>query len=113
MLNSWFEFQAVPKVNAVRPTTKISPGGGVRDRGDNTRLEELSNQNFELKVANEGLEKEKDFYYGKLRDIEVICQETDDNPIIQKILDILYATEVRNHTYTYNTYNISFASVLY
>lgn len=43
----------------------------------------------------EGLEKERDFYFGKLRDIEVICQESDDgNPMIQKILDILYATEV-------------------
>lgn len=43
----------------------------------------------------EGLEKERDFYFGKLRDIEVMCQECEDgNPLIQKILDVLYATEV-------------------
>lgn len=44
----------------------------------------------------EGLEKERDFYFGKLRDIEVICQEVvdEDNPLVSKILDILYATEV-------------------
>lgn len=47
---------------------------------------------FQLVV--DGLEKERDFYFGKLRDIEVMCQENEDgNPIIQKILDVLYATE--------------------
>ena len=52
-------------------------------------------QQHESQVA--GLEKERDFYYQKLRDIEMICQEPEfeANPYIQKILDILYATEVR------------------
>lgn len=52
---------------------------------------------MELKITIDGLEKERDFYFGKLRDIEVLCQEADKNPIIQKILEILYATEVRSH----------------
>ena len=45
----------------------------------------------------EGLEKERDFYFGKLRDIEVQCQEEEDAPagsVIEKIRAILYATEV-------------------
>lgn len=50
-------------------------------------------------MSLEGLEKERDFYFGKLRDIEVMCQDCDNNghppPIVQKILEVLYATEVR------------------
>lgn len=51
---------------------------------------------MELKLTVDGLEKERDFYFGKLRDIELICQEPDseNHPILSKIMDILYATEV-------------------
>ena len=44
-----------------------------------------------------GLEKERDFYYQKLRDVEMICQEPECESMshIQKILEILYATEVK------------------
>ena len=50
-----------------------------------------------MRLNLEGLEKERDFYFSKLRDIEILCQEADEaetSPIITKILDILYATEV-------------------
>ena len=51
-----------------------------------------------MKLTVEGLEKERDFYFGKLRDIEVLCQEPDaaELQITKNILDILYATEVRD-----------------
>lgn len=54
-------------------------------------------QLIDLKLTVDGLEKERDFYFGKLRDIELICQEneSENNPGLSKIVGILYATEVR------------------
>ena len=60
---------------------------------------ELQQQNLvlmtevnEMKTTLDGLEKERDFYFGKLRDIEVLCQEyeSENLPALKKILDILY-----------------------
>ncbi|KAF2879339.1 hypothetical protein ILUMI_26850 [Ignelater luminosus] len=83
--------KAMPKVNAVKPTAKPTT---IPNRGDANKVDELANQILELKMSVEGLEKERDFYFGKLRDIEVMCQENDENnPLIQRILDVLYATE--------------------
>nr|XP_034835677.1 microtubule-associated protein RP/EB family member 1 isoform X4 [Maniola hyperantus] len=65
-------------------------------KGDSKLVDELNHQINELKATVDGLEKERDFYFGKLRDIEVICQEMEEQqnaPIVPKILDILYATE--------------------
>lgn len=47
-----------------------------------------------LNAEKEGLEKERDFYFAKLRDIEVLCQEHENQPTIKSIMEILYATEV-------------------
>ncbi|XP_031349462.1 microtubule-associated protein RP/EB family member 1 isoform X2 [Photinus pyralis] len=88
------KIKPVPKVNAVKPTTKPNSGLGMTNRGDAVKVEEMANQIMDLKISIDGLEKERDFYFGKLRDIEVMCQESDEqHPLIQKILDVLYATE--------------------
>lgn len=58
--------------------------------------EALTNENGDLRLAVEGLEKERDFYFGKLRDIEILLQSLEDaeaNPLAQSIFKILYATE--------------------
>lgn len=49
-----------------------------------------------LKSTIHDMEKERDFYFGKLRSIELICQEKEDegDPTLLRIMDILYATDV-------------------
>ncbi|XP_077949159.1 microtubule-associated protein RP/EB family member 3 isoform X1 [Gasterosteus aculeatus] len=69
----------------VRKTSHVTRNGDVE-------LIELNQQLLDLKLNLDGLEKERDFYFGKLRDIELLCQDKD-NPILNKILDVLYATE--------------------
>ncbi|CAH1254498.1 MAPRE3 [Branchiostoma lanceolatum] len=83
---------------APRPVMHKSPaqhsriGGGG---GDNAQVAELNQQLIEIRMTVEGLEKERDFYFGKLRDIEVICQEheAENHPALGKIMEVLYATE--------------------
>ncbi|XP_037913124.1 microtubule-associated protein RP/EB family member 1 isoform X4 [Hermetia illucens] len=78
--------------------TKKSAGdsNATNNSATSQQIEELSNQIMDMRLNLEGLEKERDFYFSKLRDIEILCQDVDDaepNPLVQKILDILYATE--------------------
>lgn len=44
----------------------------------------------------QALEKERDFYFGKLREVEMLCQEQEEDGKIEtvKVLEVLYATEV-------------------
>ncbi|KAG8131511.1 hypothetical protein E2320_009436 [Naja naja] len=46
-------------------------------------------------LGSGGTEKERDFYFGKLRNIELICQENEgeSDPVLQRIVEILYATD--------------------
>ncbi|XP_070134058.1 microtubule-associated protein RP/EB family member 1 isoform X6 [Drosophila bipectinata] len=96
--------KVVPRTNNVAPPSRMAAGNSTgtvkkNDAGNsvsNQQIEEMSNQVMDMRINLEGLEKERDFYFSKLRDIEILCQEADDgeaHPLIQKILDILYATE--------------------
>jgi len=62
----------------------------------------------------DGLEKERDFYFGKLRDIEVICQEEGNagTPLSESVLVVLYATEVLLH-YPFYTHIHDFLSFFF
>ncbi|OVA02060.1 EB1 [Macleaya cordata] len=70
-----------PVVKTARPT---SSGGPAYDE-----------QITELKLSVDSLEKERDFYFAKLRDIEILCQspEIDNLPVVSAIQRILYATD--------------------
>ncbi|CAD5118886.1 DgyrCDS7562 [Dimorphilus gyrociliatus] len=93
---------AAPKANSgARPAAAVKPipvsnDNSVSNNG-NAKVDELQKENDDMRQTIEGLEKERDFYFGKLRDIEVICQEFENEEghqsIVKKIFDILYATE--------------------
>ena len=47
-----------------------------------------------MKLTIDGLEKERDFYFGKLREIEILCQQADQSAeVVQSVLRIMYATD--------------------
>jgi len=83
-------------------SSKSSLNNGTNGNHTNGHINvELQQENLrmvaevnEIKSTLDGLEKERDFYFGKLRDIEVLCQEyeSDNLPVVKKILEILYAT---------------------
>ncbi|RHY05651.1 hypothetical protein DYB37_004053 [Aphanomyces astaci] len=96
------------KASAKPPGAPVSvekeKAGGFRDSAASSKeLEESIRENEELNEANgilrgqiEGLEKERDFYFGKLRDIESMLQELDESQhtdVIKKIFEVLYAAE--------------------
>ena len=57
--------------------------------------ENAEKQIAELKMNCDTLEKERDFYFGKLRSIEVYCDhfEGQANPVVSDIQKILFATD--------------------
>jgi len=62
------------------------------------KVKQMTEENLEMKLAVDGLERERDFYFGKLRDIEILCQdpkvtEQSCSELVGTIQKILYATE--------------------
>merc|ERR1712136_154159 len=91
---------------ARKPTTPKSsglakPAGGKHAGVSQQEIDSLTQELNDLRGNFEGLEKERDFYFGKLRDIEVLCQGTEENGhdepkpngLGERILEILYQTE--------------------
>lgn len=70
------------KVGATKPAAAPAPANrsvnasksstGVANNVTNQQIEELSNQLMDMRLNLEGLEKERDFYFSKLRDIEIL-----------------------------------------
>ncbi|XP_034017639.1 microtubule-associated protein RP/EB family member 3-like [Thalassophryne amazonica] len=87
--------KTVPSSQRQTNTSAVRRNTPVVRNGADAELMELNQQLLDLKLTVDGLEKERDFYFGKLRDIELICQEheNENSPVLSKIMDILYATE--------------------
>jgi RP/EB family microtubule-associated protein len=87
---------ATPTTGAVRPRVSAAAGGASTA----ALQQEIATQ----KEAIAGLEKERDFYFAKLRDIELLLQnaieadpelEKEEDSLVKHIQGILYSTEVR------------------
>ncbi|XP_020507868.1 microtubule-associated protein RP/EB family member 2 isoform X1 [Labrus bergylta] len=48
-----------------------------------------------LKLALEGVEKERDYYFSKLREVELLCQEQgeENGPFVERLMEVLYASD--------------------
>ena len=87
-----------PSAPAARTAPRAAGGSG----GGSTAA--LQMKNAELTETLQGLERERDFYFSKLRDIELLIQqameadpalEEDEGSLLKQIQTILYSTEVR------------------
>jgi microtubule-associated protein, RP/EB family len=80
------------------PCTVVAMNGESLERG--SRLQELTQLVAELKLSLESMERERDFYFIKLREMEILIQSGADastkEELATKIQDILYSTQV-NH----------------
>lgn len=90
---------ATPTMGAARPRVAAGGGGGGGGAASAALQQEIATQ----KEAITGLEKERDFYFAKLRDIELLLQsaieadpelEKEDDSLVKHIQGILYSTEV-------------------
>ncbi|CAM9124313.1 unnamed protein product [Lampetra planeri] len=86
---------ALPTPNAA-PSALNKPPKKLLSQGQITDFYKYCKVDLELlKCTIQDMEKERDFYFGKLRNIELICQENEGegDPTLQRIVDILYATD--------------------
>ncbi len=72
--------------------------GGASAAVSNAKVKELEGTVQELRLQNDTLDKERDFYFTKLRDIEMLLQGRPmeagpGNDLSQDVLKILYAAE--------------------
>jgi len=80
---------------ATAKKTATAPATPAKIEDKSAEIEELNSKLTKLRVTIEGLEKERNFYFGKLRQIEVLCQQDETKDVETKaaVLKILYQTD--------------------
>ncbi|MED6220784.1 Microtubule-associated protein RP/EB member 1B [Stylosanthes scabra] len=83
--------------NQTSGAKQLTPIGVESEADSSAKIQALSQQVADLKVAVDHLEKERDFYFAKLRDIEILCQasEVDSDPMTVATKKILYADDAK------------------
>jgi len=66
---------------------------------DSTQIIKLTNELTKLHVALDQIEKERDFYFERLRKVEELVMERSDeiggdDPFIKQLQDVMYSPEV-------------------
>lgn len=99
-----------PESNISRSTPAISSStneASVINEKLMMKNKELESLLAELELTSSTIEKERDFYFGKLRDVEIMCQiheeanqdvkgSSSPEKLIKKIFKVLYATIEEN-----------------
>ncbi|OAY31017.1 microtubule-associated protein RP/EB family member 1A [Manihot esculenta] len=82
------------KISGLKQGRGSAVAGGANSSAD---IETLSKEITDLKLSVDHLEKERDFYFAKLRDVELLCQapELEDLPMAVAIKKILYAADTK------------------
>ena len=86
---------AVARSSSSQSSTRPSPR---KSAAAEKKSKALTQENYALKAAVEGLERERDFYFDKLRAVEVIMEKwKEEGRPVADVFDVLYKTseEVR------------------
>ncbi|KAL3640592.1 Microtubule-associated protein RP/EB member 1B [Castilleja foliolosa] len=88
--------------NRVLVTKQGKTGGVTAGAQSSLEMQALTKELTELKLSVDQLEKERDFYFAKLRDIEILCQrpELENVPMAMGIKKILYAVDEKESALT-------------
>uniref|UniRef100_A0A6U4SIQ3 Microtubule-associated protein RP/EB family member 1 n=1 Tax=Hemiselmis andersenii TaxID=464988 RepID=A0A6U4SIQ3_HEMAN len=77
------------------PKRAGAPAGAGGSSANDEQVAKLTEEMTSMKLTVAELEKERDFYFGKLRDVEITCQtneRTDVGSLVEDIQKILYST---------------------
>lgn len=78
---------------------KNDDSASVASSATTVRMQELQQANKHIEELEDEIQQsnqERDFYYNKLRSIEVFCQEHGEDELIKKVLEIMYETDEQN-----------------